>query len=62
MDGLEGKKLEEGAPPMTIPVSQAGLEKYAKDWKRLRAQVSDSTGNVWMSPRVWRGETPSWAK
>ncbi len=61
MEGLEGKKLEEGAQPLTLQVKQEGLEKYAKDWKKLRAQVSDSTGKVWMSKRVWRGKKPSWA-
>ena len=61
MEGLEGKKLEEGSPPLTFPVTQDGLERYAKDWKKLRAQVSDSTGKVWMSPRIWRGQRPSWA-
>jgi hypothetical protein len=62
MEGLQGQKLEEGAPPLVFPVKQEGLEEYAKDWKKLRAQVSDSTGKVWQSPRKWRGEPPSWAK
>ena len=62
MEGLQGRKLEEGAPPLTFPVKQEGLEQYARDWKKLRAQVSDATGKVWLSPRTWRGEPPSWAK
>lgn len=62
MEGLQGTTLEEGAPPLVFPVDQDGLEKYAKGWKKLRAQVSDSTGKVWFSPRVWNGQKPSWAK
>ena len=61
MEGLQGEKLEEGAPPLTYPLDQEGLDVYKKHWKKLRAQVSDSTGKVWMSPRVWRGDPPSWA-
>ena len=61
-EGLQGQKLDEGAPPLPFLVNQEGLEEYAKDWKKLRAQVSDSTGKVWTSPRKGRGEPPSWAK
>ena len=62
MEGLQGQKLEEGAPPLVFPVSQEGLNEYAKHWKKLRAQVSDLSGKVWFSPRRYRGEVPSWAK
>ena len=60
MEGIEGKKLEEGASPLTLPMTQEGLEQYSKDWKKLRAQVSDSTGKVWFSKKTWRGKPPSW--
>ena len=62
MEGLQGQKLEEGAPPLTYPVDQEGLEKYGRDWRDVRAQVSDATGKVWRSPKKRRESAPSWAK
>lgn len=58
---MHGKKLSEGDEPLVFPVKQRGLEKYKNEWKEVRAQISDSTGTVWYSPRVWRGKPPSWA-
>lgn len=59
-DGLKGQKLSEGDPPAVFPVDQEGLGLYANDWKRVRAQVSDSTGKEWLSKKV--NVIPSWAK
>jgi len=60
-EGLQGQKLSEGDPPLTFPSRQNELHQYAKDWRKLRAQVSDSTGKVWYSPRTWISKKPSWA-
>jgi len=62
MEGLQGQKVGEGAPPLIFPVKQEGLKRFSKDWKKLRAQVIDSTGKVWKSPRRSIGDQPSWAK
>ena len=61
-ESLQGKKLSEGDEPLIFPFKQPGLEKYKKKWKEVRAQISDSTGTVWYSPRVWRGKPPSWCE
>ena len=60
-DGLVGQKLQEGDQPLTFPVSQEGLEKYKTKWKDIRAQVSGSTGKVWYSKKITKGQLPSWA-
>jgi len=60
--GIEGTKLAEGDPTKIYMVSQDGLEKYAKDWRKLVAQISDTTGKVWKSERLRENEVPSWAK
>lgn len=60
--GLQGKTLPEGSPTEIHIVTQDGLEKYAKHWRDVIAQVSDSTGRVWKSKRLPRGKTPSWAE
>jgi len=62
MEGLSGKKLSEGDPPENIMVSQDGMEMYAKKWRGIRAQVSDSAGKVWSSKYLKRNQIPSWAK
>jgi hypothetical protein len=59
-DGLKGQKLSEGDSPAVFPVDQEGLEPYASEWQKVLAQVSDSTGKVWLSKKV--PVTPSWAK
>jgi hypothetical protein len=62
MGGLQGKKLTEGDPSEIFVVSQDGLQQYAKDWRDIVAQVSDSTSRVWYSDKLRHAETPSWAK
>ena len=59
-DGLKGQKLSEGDPPLVFIVDQEGLEQYAKKWKCVRAQVSDSTGKEWLSKKITT--PPSWVK
>lgn len=59
--GIEGKTLTEGSPTATFPVSQDGMERYSKEWTRIVAQVTDSTGRVWESKRLGRNEKPTWA-
>ena len=62
MGGIAGDKLSEGDPTKVYVVPQDGLEKYAKDWRNVVAQISDSTGRVWKSKHLKRNEKPSWAK
>lgn len=59
-DGLKGQKLSEGDPPAVFSVDYEGLELYANEWKNVRAQVSDSTGQEWISKKAT--VIPSWAK
>ena len=59
MDSVAGETLAEGDAPKIYVVSQDDMEAYAKDWKKIIAQVSDSTGKVWKSSRVKK--KPSWA-
>lgn len=61
MGGIRGKKLTEGDPSEIFIVDQTGMEQYAKDWRKIIAQVSDSTGKVWYSKTPKSNETPSWA-
>ena len=61
MGGIRGKKLTEGDPSEIFVVDQSGMEHYAKDWRKIVAQVSDSTGKVWYSKKLKANETPSWA-
>ena len=59
---IQGQRLDEGAAPLIYPVKYSDdLKVYANDWKKVRAQVSDSTGKVWKSPRFKRLNKPSWA-
>lgn len=58
--GIAGKKLAEGDSPELYVVSQNGMEKYAKDWQEIVAQVSDSTGKAWRSKRLKKQDVPSW--
>lgn len=58
--GLQGVTLAEGAAPHTIVTKQAGMEKYAKLWWKLRASVTDSAGALYHSD--WPVAPPSFAK
>ena len=57
--GLKGQKLSEEDPPAVFPVKQEGLDEYASKWQNIIAQISDSTGKVWVSKKVKK--QPSWA-
>jgi hypothetical protein len=59
VDSVEGHKLSEGDPGVRFIVPYKGLAKYSKDWQKIRAQVSDSTGKVWASKRR-RLQKPEW--
>lgn len=59
-EGLPGTRLAEGDPPVTYVVSQEGMEKYKKDWKKLKAIVIDSAGREYASG-VDKTKRPSWA-
>jgi hypothetical protein len=61
VDSIQGRKSAEGDPPMTFIVPYDGLEKHSEGWKQIRAQVSDSTGRIYLSKRG-REEIPTWAK
>jgi hypothetical protein len=61
-DGIPGKKLSEGDSPQVYAITQDGLAKYAKDWRRVIAQVSDSTGKTWTSKKMKKDKIPSWAQ
>ena len=61
-DGIRGKKLSEGDPTESYAINQEGLEKYAKDWRKVIAQVTDSTDKVWKSKKLKKHEVPSWAR
>ena len=62
MSGIAGKKLSEGDQSERYLVSQDGMEEYARHWRDIVAQVSDSTGKVWKSKKLDRKAIPSWAK
>jgi hypothetical protein len=61
LGGINGKKLAEGDPTEVFMVTQDGMELYAKDWKKIVAQVNDSTGKTWYSKSFRMMEKPSWA-
>jgi hypothetical protein len=60
MDSVQGEKLAEGDPTKVYIVSQEGLEKYAGDWRKIVAQVNDSTGKIWNSKKLKNNAIPSW--
>jgi len=61
LDSVQGQKLSEGDPAARFIVPYKGLDKYSKDWRKMRAQVSDSTGRVYRSKRK-KTPTPEWVK
>ena len=60
-DSVSGRKLSEGDPPMSFIIPHNIQSNYAEDLKRIRAQVSDSTGQVYLSkyPRLQQTCRPS---
>jgi hypothetical protein len=61
MDSVTGEQLSEGDAPKIYLIAQDGFERYAKVWRKLRAEVSDSAGRIWKSPRLAKSKRPSWA-
>jgi hypothetical protein len=49
LDSVSGQKLSEGDQPARFIIRNDIQNKYTKDLKRIRAQVSDSTGQVYTS-------------
>ena len=62
MEGVQGVKLTEGDPTQTFMVDQEGMKVYAKDWKKIIAQVNDSSGKAWKSSKRKNKKKPSWAQ
>ena len=62
MEGVQGRKLTEGDSTQTFMVDQAGMEIYAKDWKKIIAQVNDSGGKAWKSKKRKNKKKPLWAE
>ncbi len=61
MEGVKGVKLTEGDPTKTFIVNQEGMEVYSKDWKKIIAQVNDSSGKAWKLSKRKNKKKPSWA-
>lgn len=61
-EGIQGQKVGEGDPPVSYIVTQDGLEKYAKNWHKIRAVVSDTAGENYLSSRTDKSKRPSWAR
>jgi|ERR1035438_3833060 hypothetical protein len=59
-DSVQGQKLSEGDPPATFVIPHDVQTQYSKDLKRVRAQVSVSTGQIYLSkyPKVQRACPP----
>lgn len=49
MDSVPGKKLSEGDPPAVFIIKQDIQNEYSQELKRIRAQVQDSTGQIYSS-------------
>ena len=60
-EGLFGKKVAEGDPPFHFQVDQEQAKPYASKWRDVRAEITDSTGRVWVSKTLNRKPVPSWA-
>ncbi len=58
---IEGQKLSEGDPPARFIVPLETQNKYSKDLGKIRAQVSDSTGQTYLSkfPKMQQTCQPS---
>jgi hypothetical protein len=61
-EGIRGIKLAEGDAPVIFVASQEGMEKYKKDWRRIRAAVYDTAGKVYRSKRLGELDQPSWSR
>ncbi len=59
-DSVAGEKLGEGDPPRAYVVDQSDLGKYTQEWKKVYAEISDSTGRSWRSKHQKWQPRPSW--
>jgi hypothetical protein len=55
---INGVKLAEGDAPLIYPVPQGDMGQYAGEWRRVVAQMTDTTGRIWRSARPKR--RPNW--
>ena len=60
-DAIKGERLAEGDPPKMYVINQDQMNEYKKHWKKIRAQVNDSTGKTWYSKKLKKYPKPSWA-
>jgi len=51
-NSISGQRLSEGDSPATFVVPHEVLDKYSTHLEHIRAQVSDSTGRVYLSKRA----------
>lgn len=61
MESIRGQRLAEGDPPVLFMMRQDGMEKYAADWRKIRAVVSDSANREYFSKKLRKSQRPSWA-
>jgi len=61
-ESIDGKKLSEGDRPIQYMIDQSSLSEYAKDWRNIRAEITDSTGKVWRARKPNKEKRPSWAE
>jgi hypothetical protein len=61
-EGIRGRRLGEGDPPLEYVIEQESLRKYARAWREIVAQVSDSTGREWVSRKAAKDDAPSWSR
>lgn len=59
-ESIVGVRLAEGDPPKAYIVNQDELKDYSQHWKKITAQVEDTTGKRWISNKI--SKQPSWAR
>ena len=59
-EGIEGKTLPEGGPPILVMVNQDMMNDYARHWNYIRAVIIDIAGKRYYSERT-ESDRPSWA-
>jgi hypothetical protein len=60
-ESVSGEKLGEGDRPKLYVSDQSNLGGYTKRWRKVYAEVTDSTGRVWRSRHQKWQTKPSWA-
>jgi len=59
-DSVAGARLAEGDPPKAYVVDQTRLGDYTQEWKKVYAEISDTTGKSWRSKYQKWQTRPSW--